>query len=276
MAIAFGDKPVQQEISGRQAAKPGFFYQLGVLSWRGLLIQFRLPEGFITTIVINIFFLLTFNGAFSGAASFLPGLNNVNYLAFSLPVTIVSLALGGIAGQAMVRDIESGYFDKLLLTPVNRSALLLSYMVAGALALVLQTVLIVLFGLLLGLTSVTGFVGLLVNAGYALLLGIGFAAFTVGVALRTGSAAATQSATFLFFPLTFLTTTYVPLELLSGWFKVAVQLNPITYVLEAMRSVLITGWKTDALLSGLAVGVGLGLLCFAFAFLSLRKRVSRK
>src|SRR5690606_35879792 len=127
-----------------------------------------------------------------------------------------------------------------------------------------------------GLNSATGVGGLLAVIAFSVLLGTGFAGFTVGVALRTGSAAATQGAGFLFFPLTFLTATFVPVELLGGWLKVAAQLNPITYILDIMRTVLLTGWDGDKLLAGLLACAVLGGVPFVFALTSLRARTRRK
>ena len=71
----------------------------------------------------------------------------------------------------------------------------------------------------MGLESATGVAGLLVVVGLAILLGSGFAGFTVSAALGSGNATVTNAASFLFFPLTFLTASFVPLELLSGWLK---------------------------------------------------------
>ncbi|MBE0689725.1 MAG: ABC transporter permease [Anaerolineae bacterium] len=133
-----------------------------------------------------------------------------------------------------------------------------------------------LVGLLLGLEPETGFVGVLAVMGYALLIGIAFAGFVVGVALRTGSAAATGGASFLFFPLSFLTATFTPVELLSGWIRTAADYNPITYILEAMRAVFNTGWDAEVMVRGLSASIVIAVLTFAFAFFSLRARVRRK
>jgi ABC-2 type transport system permease protein len=249
-----------------------FVYHVAILTWRSILIQLRLMEGLMSALILGAFFLLIYDAAFGDAAAYLPGMKNTNYLAFTLPISIVSVALSSSAGLAMVRDIESGYFDKLLLTPVSRAALLLGHVLSGALALVLQTTIIVVIGLLLGLKSETGFAGYLVNIGFALLLGTGFSGLGVGIALRTGNAAATQSVGFLFFPLLFLTTTFVPLDLLRGWLKIVATCNPITYVLDAMRGVLITGWDAETILGGLAACALLSVIPFVFALTSLRVR----
>jgi ABC-2 type transport system permease protein len=119
------------------------------------------------------------------------------------------------AGQAMVRDVESGYFDKLLLTPISRSALLLGHILASGLIIAFQTGLIIAIATLMGLRPETGLTAIGFIMVCSLMIGMGFGGFTVGVALRTGNAAATQGASFIFFPLTFLTVTFVPMELLQ-------------------------------------------------------------
>jgi len=98
---------------------------------------------------------------------------------------------------------------------------------------------------------------------------------TVSAALGSGSAAATQGASFLFFPLTFLTASFVPLDLLSGWLRTAAQLNPITYVLEAMRAILNTGWDRALVWQGIAACLLLGTAMYALAVVALRVRTRR-
>jgi ABC-2 type transport system permease protein len=186
------------------------------------------------------------------------------------------LAGGGIAAQNLVRDIESGYFDKLLLTPINRGALLLSAILAGAVILGIQAAIVIAVGLVMGLNPATGIGGILVVLALSVLVGVSIAGFTIAIALRTGNAAATQGASFIFFPLTFLTASFVPLDLLSGWLKTAAILNPITYVLEAMRELMITGWDTTKLLEGTAMSLAMGSVMYTFALISLRGRTARK
>lgn len=252
--------------------------QISMMTWRNLVVMFRTPEAVIPAIIISVFFLFVYEASLGNAANSIPGLTSAGYLAFILPVSVVSASLSGsgVAGQSLVRDIENGYFDKLLLTPVSRSALLLGPILAGAIILVLQTLIVMGVGLVMGLTPATGVGGLLAVLVYSLLIGMGFAGLSVGIALRTGNAAATQSSGFLFFPLTFLTATFVPLDLLGGWLKVAATINPITYVLDAMRSVLLTGWDADVLLTGLLACAAMGIIPFLFALTSLQARTRRK
>jgi ABC-2 type transport system permease protein len=261
-----------------QTPRTPFLRQLVMITWRNLVTIFRTPEAIIPPIGISIFFLVIYESTLGGAANFLPGLAGNSYLGFILPLSIVSSSLSGagIAAQNLVRDLESGYFDKLLLTPVSRATLLLGPILAGAVILGIQASIVIIIGLLLGLDPATGLGGLLAVVGLAVLLGTGFAGFTVSAALGSGSAAATQGASFIFFPLTFLTASFVPLELLSGWLKTAAQINPITYVLEAMRDLMLSGWNGDVLFKGVLACLVLAVAMYALAGFSLRVRTRRK
>lgn len=265
-------------LTGRPSAgEASLVAQIGIITRRNLTVIFRTPQALLPPLIISVFFLIIYESTLGEAAAFLPGLSGNSYLGFILPLSLVSSALSGssLAAQNLVRDIESGYFDKLLLTPVSRTALLLGPILAGGFILGLQAVFVIVVGLLMGLESATGIAGLLAVIGLAILLGSGFAGFTVSAALGSGNAAVTQAASFLFFPLTFLTASFVPLELLSGWLKVAARLNPITYVLEAMRALLNVGWDMTALWQGIAACLILAIAMYALAVYALRVRTRR-
>jgi len=265
--------PASGPMVDRRFSFPVHVYLLVVRSLRTLS---RTPEALLPPVAISIFFLVIYQSTLGKAAGSIPGIGG-SYLGFILPLSIVSASLSGsgIASQNLVRDIERGYFDKLLLTPVRRAALLLAPILAGAIILGVQAAIVVSAGLLLGLRPATGFAGLLAVIGLGVLLGIGFSGFTVSAALGSGSAAATQGASFLFFPLTFLAPTFVPLSLLSGWLKLAARLNPITYVLEAMRALLNTGWDTQAIAKSVLACLALAVAMYTLAALALRFRTRR-
>jgi len=272
--------PSQISTQARPLSMPrlSFLAQLWIMTRRSILVTLRNPAEILPGVIINVFFLLVYNSTLGNASNFLPGLQGGRYIAFILPLSVISAALSGsgLSGQAIVRDIESGYFDKLMLTPMSRAAILLAPMISGALFLVVQTGLVVGLGFLLGLESATGLLGVLVLMGFSLLIGVAFAGLSVGIALRSGSAGATQGASFLFFPLSFLTATFVPLDLLTGWIKTAATYNPITYVLEATRSVLLTGWNGEIILRGVLSCLLLGVITYGFAFSGLGTRLKRK
>lgn len=251
--------------------------QLLLLTWRSLITIFRTPEALLPPLAISLFFLIIYDSTLGEAAGFIPNLGANSYLGFILPLSIVSASLSGagIAAQNLVRDIRSGYFDKLLLTPISRASLLLAPILAGALILGLQASLVLGVGLIMGLKIATGFSGLLMIVGLAVLLGTGFAGFTVSAALGSGSAAATQGASFIFFPLTFLAPTFVPIDLLGGWLKTAASINPITYVLEAMRSLINSGWDGEILRKGILACIILAFAMYLLAVFALRVRTRR-
>ena len=262
---------------GRFEGQAGLLSQIAMVTRRNLTVIFRTPQALLPPLVISVFFLVIYESTLGEAAGFLPGLSGNSYLGFILPLSLVSSALSGsgLAAQNLVRDIETGYFDKLLLTPVSRTALLLGPILAGGFILGLQAIFVIAVALLMGLESATGLAGLLAVIGLAVLLGTGFAGFTVSAALGSGNAAVTQAASFLFFPLTFLTASFVPLELLSGWLKAAARVNPITYVLEAMRSLLNTGWDMTLLWQGVLACLALAVAMYALAVYALRVRTRR-
>jgi ABC-2 type transport system permease protein len=253
-------RAAMQNLSNFRLPKANLPYQILLLTKRNLTAIFRTPEALIPPIAISVFFLLIYESTLGEAAGFVPGLSGNSYLGFILPLSIVSSALAGagLASQNLVRDIESGYFDKLMLTPVSRTALLLGPILAGAIILGLQTSIVIGVGLLM-----------------AVLLGTGFAGFTVSAALGSGNAAVTQSAGFIFFPLTFLTASFVPLALLDGWLKTAARANPITYVLEGMRDILNVGWVSASFWQGILACLILAIAMYALAVFALRFRTRR-
>jgi ABC-2 type transport system permease protein len=144
------------------------------------------------------------------------------------------------------------------------------------LQLLLQTILIIIVALFMGLNIKTGFLGLLVLLALAVGWGLAFAGYSVGFALKTKNAQASQAGTFIFFPLLFLSTTFVPYDLIqSSWLKVAAKINPTTYVFEGMRALLIDGWVGKDIWIGFGVIVIICAITITFATMSAKRAVSR-
>lgn len=249
--------------------------QLTQLTKRMLLGQLRNPAAVIPGLLIAVFFLLVYDGSLGGAG-FLSSITGGSYVNFVLPVSIVSAAVSGSsAGLILVEDLESGFFRRQLAMPLARWTIVGAPVLVGALLVVLQTAVIIALGVVLGAQSATGFAGWVVIMLIAFLWGLAFAGYSVGAALRTGNAQAAQAATFLFFPLVFLTTTFVPIEVLKPWMQWAARINPTTYVLDGMRSVLIDGWKAGPLLAGFGAVMLFFSMTMAFAVVSARKATER-
>lgn len=222
------------------------------------------------------FFLAVYTGAF-GASAGIEQLIGSDFLTFVLPVIILNASIAGsIAGQLLVSDLESGYLRRLLTLPVSRASVVLAPMLLGATLVTAQASLVLVLGLALGASSATGWAGLAAVLGMALLWGLGFAGYSVATGLLAGNAAAAQTASFVFFPLLFLAPTFLPRDQLAGWLQVAAAFNPVTYVLETMRSLLITGWDAGQLATGFAVVGGFCALTLVWASVVARRITTRR
>lgn len=227
----------------------------------------------VQNIFIPLFFFAVTVGAIGNVSAQAFGVTD--YTGFQMPVAI----LQGVAGAAsvsafgMVNDIEKGYFDKLLLTPTPRLALVFGRLAADGVRVVLLTALILVVGLVFGAgmeAGVLGFVTVLLLAG---LFGIAYAGFGLSIALRTGNAQASQAGFLIFFPLLFLSPAFAPKEIFDGWLKVLATINPVTYILEGMRALVLEGWDWEAVGKALAAIVGLGAFTQTLVMLALRYRV---
>jgi ABC-2 type transport system permease protein len=195
--------------------------------------------------------------------------------AFMMPTAILIGVTGVSRAGSLVLDIQNGYFDRLLLTPVRRLAILIGHMVADVAVACLLTVPILLLGLALGVRIQAGPVGLLVFIVMAGIWSLAFAGFGYAIALKTGNPAAVNSAFLLFFPFLFMTSSYVPRGQLTGWLNTIAAWNPVTYVLEGQRSLITHGWQWDQLGKALVAIAVVGLVSMSLCFAALRGRTKR-
>jgi ABC-2 type transport system permease protein len=230
------------------------------LGKRGLREALRQPDALFMTMFIPLFFLVVNTGQ---AAEIFPSestefLKGQGYGAFQLPITLLLAASFGMAALFLVEEIEGGYFDKLRAIPIPRYAIVLGRLVTeGAKGIVLST-LIVLLALPFGLTIASGLPGVVLLVLLSALWGIVYAGFMQLIALKTRSAAATNSGGLIFFPLLFLTPNFVPRELLTEPMEIAATLNPVTYLMEALRSLILDDLDWGAILPGFGVVLALG------------------
>lgn len=264
-----GNVATGNEVRARPA---GFWRDLASVAGRAVRGVLKEPGQLAIGLIIPMFFFIVNVGALSDVSQF-TGVGN--YLAFQLPVAIVFAVTGISRASALVTDIQSGYFDRLLVSPVNRYSLLLGLMIAD-LALVIALCLPVLtLGFILGVGFVTGPLGLIAFLLLAGFWGLAFTGFPYTIALRTGNPAAVNSSFVLFFPFAFLTTTFLPKEALTGWLATVATYNPVTYLLEGLRALLTDGWVLPDLLAAVGAVLVVALVSFGLAFSALRARVRR-
>ena len=254
------------------ASKSSILYDLTTVAQRAIRGVFREPEFFVPALIVPVFFFVVNVGAlqdFTQATGVIP-----DFKAFQLPVSIVFAVTGVSRASALVTDIQSGYFDRLLLTPIRRPMLLLGLMAADIVSVILLTIPVLLLGLLLGVSFVTGIAGMIVFILYGALWGLAFAGFPYAIALKTGNPAAVNSSFILFFPFAFLTTSFLPKEALTGWLSTIATYNPVTYVLEALRSLITEGWVWEDLGRGLLAILGDTVVSIGLASAAMRGRIS--
>jgi ABC-2 type transport system permease protein len=239
--------------------------QAWVLGQRALREGWRTPEALLPTLFIPLFFLVVNVGQ---AAKIFPGettafLHGQGYGAFQLPSSLLLAASFGTAALFLVEDIEGGYFDKLRATPIPRSAIVLGRLIAEGAKGVLISTLIVVLGIVFGISIASGPLGFVLLVSMTALWSVVFVGFMQLIALKTRSAAATNSGGLIFFPLLFLTPNFVPRDLLTHPMEIAATLNPVTYIMEGLRSLILQDLVWSKIWPGFAVVAVLGALMLA-------------
>ncbi len=256
--------------SGRKA---GFVRDVVAVSERALRSVVRDTETTVPALVIPVFMYVMTVGALEDFAKSIPGLD---YRAFQLPVAVLFAVTGISRATTVVTDIQSGYFDRLVMTPVNRLALLLGLMVADFTLVVALTIPVIIMGFIAGVGFVTGVPGILAFMALAGVWGLIFSGFPYAIAFKTGNAAAVNMSFLLFFPFLFMTSLFVPQEEMTGWMSTAADFNPVTYLLAALRSLIYGGWDGPVMRGGMISIMSCGVLTITLALTALKGRATRK
>ena len=232
------------------------------LGQRALREAWRTPEALVPTLFIPLFFLVVNVGQ---AGKIFPSastgfLNGQGYGAFQLPSSLLLAASFGTAALFLVEEIEGGYFDKLRATPIPRTSIVLGRLIAELAKGLLIATAIVLLALPFGITIASGLLGFVLLIALTALWAVVFAGFMQLIALKTRSAAATNSGGLIFFPLLFLTPNFVPRDMLTRPMEIAATLNPVTYVMEALRSLILDDLAWGRIARGFAVVAALGAI----------------
>lgn len=235
---------------------------LWLLTKRAVREGVRTPEATIPLLFIPVFFLLVNLGQLGKQFGDEPWLNGQNYAAFQLPVSMIFAVIGIGSGLAMVAEIENGYFDKFLVAPIPRMSILLGRLGADFIRNLITGSVVLGIGFALGVRMESGVLGALVLLLLCAFFGVAYGSSAILIALRTGSTQAVNLASLVFFPLLFLSPNVVPRDLMQGWLRTMARFNPVTYVLEGTRSLILDGWVAGPL-------VACVLVTFATAFVLL-------
>jgi len=251
--------------------------QVSQLAGRSVIRTLRQPAQVVPALVFPLF-LLAVNSSGLKSATELPGFPTDSYLTFVLAIPFIQ---GGLfsamnTGTNLARDIETGFLNRLALTPLRGSALLAG-MLAGSVVLgLLQATVYVLVGLLAGADFATGLPGVLTIVALAVLISASFGAIGMFAALRTGSGEAVQSLFPVFFVFLFLSSLYLPFDLIqTDWFRTVATYNPVSYLINAVRSLLISGWNAQALELGFGIALAIGVVALTAASSALKTMLVR-
>jgi ABC-2 type transport system permease protein len=223
--------------------------------------------------------LFAINGSALSSATRIPHFPTDNYRDFLIAMPFVqgALFISITAGVDLARDIESGFLNRLALTPLRGEALLVGQLGGATVLAVVQSIVYLLVGLAMGVGFQSGFGGVLVLLALSLVISFGFASLGVLLALRLGTGEAVQGIFPLLFVTLFLSSSSLPRDLIkTDWFREVATYNPVSYLLEGLRSLVITGWNAQAL--ELAFGFALALVAISLALSqsAMRTRLARK
>jgi ABC-2 type transport system permease protein len=254
-----------------------FAEQVALLARRSVVRTVRQPANVVFPLVFPLL-LLAVNSSGLRSATQLPGFPTDSYLAFALAVPFMQGALFATmnAGTDLARDIQTGFLNRLSLTPM-RGVALLAGQLGGVMTMnVAQTALWIAAGLLFGVHIAAGIPGVLVLFVFSLVVALGFGALGAFLALRTGSGEAVQGMFPVFFVFLFISSMAMPRALIQvDWFRTAATLNPVSYLIECFRSLIITGWNVQALALGFGIAIVLAVVAVTFAAVALRSRLAR-
>jgi ABC-2 type transport system permease protein len=251
--------------------------QVGALALRSVTRTLRQPASAIPPLIFPVMLMLV-NAAGLDSSTQLPGFPTDSFLAFALAVPFIQGALFSTmnAGTDLARDIQTGFLNRLALTSMRGSALIAGQLGGIVVLGVVAALFYVAVGLAVGVDFASGPLGILVLLGFAALVSVGFGAVGIFLALRTGSGEAIQGLFPLLFVFLFISSMNAPRDLIEvDWFQAAATANPVSYLIELVRSLIITGWDAQALALGFAVAIVIAGCALLLASWALVDRLAR-
>lgn len=250
--------------------------QYGALSRRAIVNTFRQPRYFIPTLLFPLLFMAISSSAF-GRTTEIPGFPEADsFLQFLICTTIIQGALFSsvAAGSAMAVDIEGGFFERLIASPVARSSIIAGRVMGSFVFGFFQTWLYIGIASVFGMRAEGGLLGLLGVSVVAAVFSAGVGSIAAAFAIRTGSSEAVQGAFPLLFSLMFLSSGFFPRTLMHGWFQTAAGLNPLSHMIEGLRHQVISGVDLGELGGALAIAFGFFAFGLGMSLLALRGRLA--
>ena len=259
------------------ASGSGLIEQIGVVARRSATRTLRQRALLVFPILFPLI-LFAINGTALSAATKIPGFPAPSYrdFALGLPFMQGALFVAITAGTDLAKDIETGFFNRLALTPLRGASLLVGQLGGAVVVACIQSVVYLLVGLASGVGIKTGVAGAVVLLVLSVLIAFGFAALGALAALRFGSGEAVQALFPLLFVFLFLSSANFPRNLIKvHWFKEVATYNPVSYLIEGIRSLIIKGWDGQALGLGFGFASLLLVISLALAGTAMKNRLVR-
>jgi ABC-2 type transport system permease protein len=271
------DIAIDAGLPTRVATRPVFTEQALALMHRSVVRTVRQRALIIFPMVFPLI-LFAINGSALGPATRIRGFPTNNYRDFLIAMPFVQGAMfvAITAGVDLARDIENNFFNRLALTPVRGEALLLGQLGGALVVGVVQSVVYLLIGLATGVSLTTGIAGALVLLCLSVFISFAFASLGGLLALRFGTGEAVQGIFPLLFVTLFLSSSSLPRNLIKAdWFREVATYNPVSYLIEGIRSLIIQGWDVEALALGFGFALALAVIALGFAERAMRTRLVR-
>ena len=233
---------------------------------------YRVPANPISIVLYPLIQLVVFSQLFKEIVQ-LPGFGGGSYLAYLAPGQIAFTVFFAVAwsGSSLLYDYRNGYLDRLRVAPISRYAILAGEFVPLFVECIVMAGIILALSVLLGAPIATGLPGAI---GVVLLggaFGVAWSGTSFVPALLTKNEQATSTLSILFFPVAFMSTAFVPPTLMPDWLRIVNDWNPISHVIEAMRSLMTVGFEPDILGRALVSIVVVGLVLHTITLWSFRR-----
>jgi len=254
------------------SAIAAFAYETWWLGLRTTRRFFRVPANLISIIFFPLIQLLVFSQLYRDIVQ-LPAFGDQSYLAYLAPgqVVFASFLAVGWAGYGILVEYRNGYLDKLRASPIGRESILAGEMMPLFFEAALMAGVVLAVSLLLGATLVTGLGGLLLILALSGLFGIAFAGVSFIAALTTKSEQAASAISLLMFPIVFVSTAFVPRAVMPGWMQAVNDWNPVTFQIEAIRSLMVSGYDWALIGKAVVSLVVVGVVLQAGTLLAFRR-----
>ena len=264
-------------VGAETTSAPGLPAQIAAVARRSVIRTLR-QRGLLVFPLVFPLILFAINGSSLAAATKIPGFPTTNYRDFALALVFIqgSLFVSITAGTDLARDIETGFFSRLALTPLRGEALLVGQLGGAFVLACIEAVVYLLVGVATGVVIASGVAGVLVLLALSILIAFGFASLGALLALRFGTGEAVQAIFPLLFVSLFLSSSSLPRNVIKvDWFREVATYNPMSYLIEGVRSLIITGWDGRALALGFGFAALLVLITLGLANAAMKTRLVR-